>query len=156
MSDPGRRGIFGILRVKTAFGHKGRMYAVGDPAEGCLTECGDGFVFGFCNYEDPDSGDDEQFDSVDFDRSLGIDCVLSFAWDYAVTYTEDGTEKKRCYIKGDYADGIIREHDGGVFFFVKGQPLPLDLFMDDVSDLEYEGGVGYELGDLPRLLRSLG
>ncbi len=155
MGKLGERGIRGLFRVKTALKHRGRKYAVGDMVEGYLIDRQGVVVFEFCNDDEPDFVE-EEFDPADFDRGRGIDCMLSFAYDYVLIYREEGIEKRREYVKGEFGDGIIKECDGAVSFFIKGRPVSLDCFMDDVNEIDYEGGLGYEIEDIPRLFNALG
>jgi hypothetical protein len=147
MSDLGK-GIRGLVRVKTVFEHHGRKYAVGDTVEGRLI-----YHQGVIIFERVDS---TQFDPSNFDRIHGVSCILTFAYDYSLIYKEGDIIKKKHYVKGQSEDGILKEKDGEILFFLKGEyPISINKFIDK-TDLNYKGHVRYEIEDITRLFDALG
>jgi hypothetical protein len=147
MSDLGK-GIRGSVRVKTVFEHQGRSYAVGDIVEGRLI-----YHQGVVIFERVDSA---QFDPVNFDRIHGVNCMLTFAYDHIQLYKEGGIIKKRHYVKGQSEGGILKEKEGEILFFLKGElPVTINKFIDK-TDLNYKGSVQYEIEDITRLFDALG
>ncbi|MCI5145260.1 MAG: hypothetical protein D3923_06945 [Candidatus Electrothrix sp. AR3] len=148
MSDLGRK-ISGSVRVKTAFAHQGRNYAVGDIVEGRLINHQGVIVFERIDFA--------RFAPANFDRRYGVSCRLTFAYNHSFLYRESGIIKKKDYVQGESAEGIIKEKKGKILFFLKGEhPITINKFMDDVTDLEYENGVSDELKKITRLLNALG
>ena len=147
MSDLGK-GIRGLVRVKTDFEHHGRKYAVGNMLEGRLI-----YHRGVIIFERIDS---TQFNPANFDRIYGVRCVLTFAYDHSLIYKEGDIIKKKHYVKGQSEDGILKEKEGKILFFLKGQhPISINKFIDK-TDLNYKGRVRYEIKDIKRLFDALG
>ncbi|MCI5165859.1 MAG: hypothetical protein D3903_07135 [Candidatus Electrothrix sp. GM3_4] len=147
MSDLGK-GIRGLVRVKTVFEHHGRKYAVGDMLEGRLI-----YYRGVIVFERIDSA---HFDHAILDRVHGISCILTFAYDHIIIYKEDDIIKKKHYVKGQSGDGFLKEKDGEILFFLKGEyPITINKFIDK-TDLNYKGRVRYEIEDITRLFDALG
>ncbi|MCI5146941.1 MAG: hypothetical protein D3923_15815 [Candidatus Electrothrix sp. AR3] len=144
MSDLGRK-ISGSVRVKIAFEHQGRSYAVGDTVEGRLINHQGVVVFERIDFA--------QFDPANFDRIHGISCMLTFAYNHSFLYRKNGIIKKKDYVQGESETVIIKEKKGKILFFLKGQhPVTINKFIDDVTDLEYESGVSDEIEKVSRLL----
>ncbi|RKX65811.1 MAG: hypothetical protein DRP42_04185, partial [Tenericutes bacterium] len=98
-----------------------------------------------------------QFEPANFDRRHGVSCMLTFAYNHSFLYREGGIIKKKDYVQGESEEGIIKEKDGRILFFLKGQhPVTINKFMDDVTDLDYESGVSHEIEKITRLLNALG
>jgi hypothetical protein len=147
MSDLGK-GMRGLVRVKTVFEHHGRKYAVGDMLEGRLI-----YHRGVIIFERIDSA---QFDPANFDRIHGVSCILTFAYDHSLIYKEDDISKKKHYVKGQSENGILKEKDGEILFFLKGErPVSINKFIDE-TDLNYKGRIRYEIEDITRLFDALG
>lgn len=147
MSDLGK-GIRGLVRVKTDFEHHGRKYTVGNMLEGRLI-----YHRGVIIFERIDS---TQFDPANFDRVHGISCILTFAYDHSLIYKKDDIIKKKHYVKGQSEDGILKEKEGEILFFLKGEyPVSINKFIDK-TDLNYKGRVRYEIEDITRLFNALG
>jgi hypothetical protein len=154
MEELGRRGILGLMKVKVAFEHKGqgRKYSIGETVEGQLVEHQGKVVFEFVDQDNPDFIDPEKIDPVNLDRKEGIRCM----WSIANDCSGNQDDREWYYDKGTYLDGKLIEHNGGVFFTTDGLILRLDLFTDDWETLEYEGGLGYEIEEVPRFFNALG
>jgi hypothetical protein len=147
MSDLGK-GIRGLVRVKTVFEHNGRKYAVGDMLEGRLI-----YHQGVIIFERIDSA---QFDPANFDRIHGVSCMLTFAYDHSLIYKEGDIIKKKHYVKGQSEDGILKEKEGEILFFLKGEcPVSINKFIDK-TDLNYKGSVQYKIKDIKKLFDALG
>ncbi|MCI5147717.1 MAG: hypothetical protein D3923_19810 [Candidatus Electrothrix sp. AR3] len=147
MSDLGK-GIRGSVRVKADFDHQGKNYSLGDIVEGCLREHQGVIIFERIDFT--------QFDPANFDRIHGVNCMLTFAYDHILLYKENGIIKRKDYVKGESEEGILKEKEGEILFFLKGQwPVTINKFMD-VSDLHYKGSVQYEIEDITRLFDALG
>ncbi|MCI5167218.1 MAG: hypothetical protein D3903_14270 [Candidatus Electrothrix sp. GM3_4] len=147
MSDLGK-GISGLVRIKTDFEHHGRKYAVGNMLEGRLI-----YHRGVIIFERIDS---TQFDPANFDRVYGVNCILTFAYDHSLVYKEDDIIKKKQYVKGQSESGFLKEKDGEILFFLKGQyPVSTNKFIDK-NDLNYKGRVKYKIKDIKRLFDALG
>jgi hypothetical protein len=143
MNEKGRRGISGRMQVKVAFEHKGqgKTYAVGDIVEGMLVNYRGRVVFEFSDDDKPEWIDPEKINPANFDRSCGIFCLLSF----------------RYYLdKGSYVEGKLLAHDGGVYFLIDDEFVPLHHLRGDVDTMDCEGGLGYEIKDIPRFFNALG
>ena len=117
MSDLGK-GIRGFVRVKTDFELHGRKYVVGNILEGSLI-----YHRGVIVFERIDS---VQFDPSHFDRVYGIKCVLTFAYDHVQLYKEDDIIKQKQYVRGQSEGGILKEKDGEILFFLKGEHPSFD------------------------------
>jgi hypothetical protein len=158
MIEQGRRGIVGFMCVKVAFRHKGQglKYAVGELVEGQLVEHQGKIVFEFIDQDKPEFIDPKKIDPANFDRSEGVYLRMSFNHDYWRPFKGDFEGKRQCYDKGSYVLGHLMDHDGGVYFLIDGEFVALHHFNDDVDTLEYEGGLGFEIEDIPRFFNALG
>jgi hypothetical protein len=159
MSEKGRHGISGKMRVKVAFEHKGqgKTYAVGDFVEGHVVDHHGKIVFEFYDENKPEFIDPEKINPANLDRSWGVQCVCFIAnYCSGIVVDDNGDDRKWSYDKGDYLYGKLMELDGKVCFDVDGLHLRLELFQDEWEGLETEGWIGYEIEEVPRFFNALG